>query len=452
MTDYFVDFENGSDASAGTSWAAAELTSGAGINDMTGGDNLFIQRGGGTPTDETAASITWTLLLASDLGDENPGAIFGVQEGTTNEPPVASDLVIRGTHTLPKIEATAGNFDRTGFMVIYGLHMKSSSLMRPAISGAHWPRFVSCEFECASEFAMGRLGGNLEEYTDCDFISVSGSLLTVQSGAWARINGGLVSGTAPNTLLTLSSDEGKVDFTAFDLSALGSKTFTDLFNAVGCEVIFRNCPFPATYTFTTGTPFSAVTVKAIACNDATALGSSASIRDYEENGAQGAIDFETTAVRTGGANDGASGAFSYAMTPRINYTREVHQGLASPLFVGWFEGDGTSQTITIFIANSGASDYNEGDVWAELYTPSDAGTALHDLSYDDKKVSILPASPAALTDDTGSTWGTGADNHQKLVMTSSADYQGPLYVRVFFGKRFTSSAETLYLDPLPVVT
>ncbi|RKZ99889.1 MAG: hypothetical protein DRQ42_06795, partial [Gammaproteobacteria bacterium] len=174
-----------------------------------------------------------------------------------------------------------------------------------------------------------------------------------------------------------------------------------------------------------------------------------SIQDYRYEDAFGTIDSEATIVRTGGADDGASGAFSYAMTPKADGTLEGScAALKSPWLTTWVEGG--SQTLTIYICNDTAStDYLEDEVWVEFYTPDSGDTAQHDLTFD--PTDHILESATTITDDTGSTWGAGGNNHQKLSVTVTTGFEGFAYARLHLAKR-QATPDTLYLDPVIVVT
>ena len=158
----------------------------------------------------------------------------------------------------------------------------------------------------------------------------------------------------------------------------------------------------------------------------------------------GEVADETTAVRTGGATDRATGTFSWAMTPNAGDTIDNYLPLYSPWIRSWIRGDGTSKTITVYIANSGAGDYQNDEVWLEAHYPAEDGGAQH--AFKTNRMPLL-GTAANVTDDTDSTWGTGASNPQKLELSIAPDYSGPIYVRVAFAKNFASSPETLYVDP-----
>jgi hypothetical protein len=161
----------------------------------------------------------------------------------------------------------------------------------------------------------------------------------------------------------------------------------------------------------------------------------------------GSIENEATAVRTNGADDGASGGFSYALTPVASKTAEGAAALISPWIYKWVPG-GSAQTLTVHIANDGASDFNRDEVWAEFLTVSATDSPEHDLQAEDSGFAqTMLGGATAVTDDTGSTWGTGASNHQKFEHTVTPGFEGWAMVRVHYQKRFTASPDVLYVDP-----
>jgi hypothetical protein len=137
------------------------------------------------------------------------------------------------------------------------------------------------------------------------------------------------------------------------------------------------------------------------------------------------------------------------MTPLAGDTQDQYYGLKGPWMAFKITGDGTAQTVSVPIANSGAADYNDDDVWLEVMYPSEGGTAQY--ANQTSQMDLL-GTPAAVTDDVTSTWGTGGNNPQTLSVSISPDYVGRAYCRVVFAKNFSSSPETLYVDPLPVVS
>ena len=189
---------------------------------------------------------------------------------------------------------------------------------------------------------------------------------------------------------------------------------------------------------------------AVGCSDTTSQAVGSSIQNYQYSDAFGSIVNESTIVRTGGADDDATGLFSYAMTPNASATLEGSgANLASSWMSVWVAGGAT--TLTVYIANSSAStDYNQDEAWVEFYTPDAGDTAQHDQTFFPAGARLLDSS-TAITDDTGSTWGTGGNNHQKFSATVTTGFEGFAYARLHLAKR-EASPTTLYLDPAIAVT
>jgi hypothetical protein len=255
--------------------------------------------------------------------------------------------------------------------------------------------------------------------------------------------------TVPDELVngSLTLAAGTLRFIGCDLSAM-TNALVSLALVSWLDVQFWNCKLGSGVSLVTGAAadrrfrienhYSEV--------DGTAKTSGQSRQNLEIQTSEGEIVEETTAVRTGGASDGATGAFSHAYTPTANDTRDNYLPLVGPWMYIWIAGDGTSKTLTVYIANSGAGDYQDDEVYLEVLYPSEAGGAQH--AHKSNQMGLL-GTAANVTDDTTSTWGTGANNPQKLQLTVAPDYEGPLYCRVHFAKNFAASPETLYVDPLP---
>jgi hypothetical protein len=172
---------------------------------------------------------------------------------------------------------------------------------------------------------------------------------------------------------------------------------------------FLNCQLHASSALVTGTAGSLHRVEFYGTVNVTGK-SSGTIQAFDIATSEGNITEETTAVRTGGADDG-NGGWSMAFTPLANATRDQYRGLIGPWMAFKITGDGTAQTVSVSIANSGAADYNDDDVWLEVMYPSEGGTA----QYDNQTTQMdLLGTPTAITDDTGSAWGGGVGNHQTL--------------------------------------
>ncbi len=257
--------------------------------------------------------------------------------------------------------------------------------------------------------------------------------------------GGKITGASAESLY--DAGQGKMELIGVDIS---DQAHTLLNTAASLETIFtqkvQNCKLHASIVIASGTTSNPYRIE-VAASDSTSGKSSGSILTMDIASNTGDITEETTAVRTGGATDGEAGAHSMAMTPIVNATRDQYHSLIGPWMAFWVTN--TDTAVGVFIANSGAADYNDDDAWLEVMDVSEGGTAQH--THLTTQMDLL-ATPAAITDDVASTWGSGGNNPQKLSVTISPDFSGWAYCRVHFAKNFGASPETLYVDPNPVTS
>jgi len=444
MAYFYIDAATGTDSLGnGGSWAAAcasliYLLDTATTNPAAG-DTIFIRANSGETTkDTTAASIT----IVSAGTAKNPIKAIGVKTGTTNEGAsvVASDISTRGVDQ-PVLEVTgAGNdINITGSIIFIGIHKIYVDRIYPSTGGAIIV-YVSCVLAGVDKRLSG--AGSIYKFIDCEF---SSRFWFSAASAHLEVSGGAYTGTSTYLIRTSAS---QAIFTAVDLSTGSLSSLSNSGSTVYIEAVFRNCKMPVTISKYVGSQTSPMTsVTLIGCSSNTsAKGATSSYPDYEYEDLYGTVDLEATVVRTGGADDGASGAFSYAMTPNVDATLEGSQAaLKSPWMAVWLEVG--ANTLTTYIANDTAStDFNEDEVWVEFYTPDSGDTAQHNQNFDPDNARLLD-STTAITDDTGSTWGTGGNNHQKLTTTVTTGFEGVAYARLHFAKRYASSPDTLYLDP-----
>ena len=205
---------------------------------------------------------------------------------------------------------------------------------------------------------------------------------------------------------------------------------------------------PASAVAITGTFTSRLaTVQLYDCNEDTAI--SSSIQDFEFYSAAGSIVIETSRVRTGGADDDDSGLFAWAITPDANAPSFPGFTLKSPPIAIWL--DGTETTVTVHIANDAAessptNDMHDDEVWAEVVA-SDSGLDTAQAVINNDRMAIL-GTAADQANDAGSTWGSGANNHQTLDVTLAPGYEGWALVYVHCAER-SGSPKIVYVDPLP---
>jgi len=454
MAVTYVDTDGGgSNTAPYDTWAKATTSLQTGITTASASGTVYFQ---GAAADTAAISRT----LTSAGADLTPTRVIGVKDGTTNEGAsiVTSDLAIRGTDTLPHFEITgAGNdLSTVGFAYFFGVKITTPD--RVEYFGARdYFVFERCEFKWGG---LMRTDGGKVKFLDCQLeLSSTSSQILAQSGTSNQLSGdavAIIGGeflfTANPSALFHGSHRSPVLVQGVDISGLGNNILVDSSSVSQGSLKFINCNMPATYTkLASNFTIEGTELEMIGCSDGSSRGATESIQDYSKYTSRGSIESEQTVVRTGGADDGASGLFAYSMTPNIDSTLEgTYLTLESPQMAVWLAGG--LNTLTLYIANSSIStDFNEDEVWVEFYTPDSGDTAQHDQTFYPADARPL-ASSTAITDDTGSTWGTGGNNHQKLSITITTGFEGWAYARLHYAKRFASSPTTLYLDPKIIVT
>jgi len=452
MADFYMDANTGSNANSGATWTLARATYVSSLSLLSAGDRLFVRANASAVVDTYASSQTFSYPVDKTL----PVKIIGVKTGTTAEPPTSSDVCIRGTDTLPVVQVTGAGNDMTtstdATITMAGMEMD----VVDRLNICNQTSLVEC-IGCRLKFS-GRLrvaGGSKAYIVDCEIAhNAGGAFLNPQGnmfiyGGEATFNGNVANYFSVSPLNNLAT----VEMRGFDLSAwaINNTLFNLSAAASNGQAIISNCRMPTAYT-EVNAAFDVPNgqIEIIASNSSTTKPASGSYQDYYRFTNEGMIVNEGTIVRTGGATDGADGTYSIAMTPTANAVSEGSvASLKSPWLHTWL--DGGANTLTLYIANSSAStDYNEDEVWVEFYTADSADTAQHDQQYSPALQRLFPSS-TPLTDDTGSTWGTGGNNHQTISITVTSGFSGYAYVRLHLAKR-EASPTTLYLDPKIVVT
>ncbi len=460
MAEVYVDMNLATGSNNGTDWANAyqSLVTALNGSNAVSGDNVWVQ---GSETAGTAQ----TLNGGTTVG--HPVKVCGVKSGTTAEPPATSDL-IPGWRTgearteanlayndgaLPLFEVSSGGDDLglEGQFFIYAMQLESGDDITG--SGAGSQSHVVLE-ECvlnmdkitpgtSNAFAYHMITKNCHVKQKI----VEELITALDNSEFWMIGGKYTNETGANTAGMVKTDMHRTRFIGVDFSDAAHTLMKVVVSLGSIDLVFQNCLLNASTAILSGTrSLTNFAIELFSSANVTGK-SSGTIQNIDILSDAGDIVEETTAVRTGGADDGG-GLWSLAFTPVINGTRDQYYGLVGPWMAVDVEGDGTSQTVTVNIANSGGADYNDDDVYLEVFYPSEGGTA----QYDNQTTQMdLQATPSAVTDDTGSTWGTGGDNHQKLEASIAPDYEGVVYCRVVFTKNFGSSPETLYVDPLPEV-
>ena len=436
------------------------------------GDTIYVKK---TVTGEGSLIFAGPTTVASRT---DPLRVIGVKEGTTNlgASIVQSDLIpgIRtgqttrayawGGETTPKITADAtGGSDITtkGNIYMYGLTLQAADNVNiPQGNSGNFSvqYFEECKFVVTQVNDLINIGGadtdeRVLRTVNCLFDAGPGNLQLVGS---LKLEAFICDYVCTDVGSFLSSEfVGHAKFHGSDLSGCDAT----LFNISGFRsgiAELRSCKLPASHVLTTGTAVHSYTVANYGSEDSTGLTSTDSEQALQIHTHQGTVDIETTAVRTGGADDKATGGFAWALT--ANNVTDNFVGVVSPWMYTWVAGDGTAKTLTVFMANDDAESagnlLKDSQVFLEVGFPSEAGISMYDYLPDEGapgdgggRMQLLGTAADITTD--GSTWGTGANNKQKLTQSIAPDYQGPLYCRVHFSK--SAAPPVLFIDPLPEV-
>jgi len=470
VANVYVDFTLATGLNNGSSWAnayqaAAGLVSAASA--AAAGDDVWCKNHV-SDSSTTARTVDFTN---GTLG--NPVRVWGCKAATTNEPPQASDLIpglATGNSTpayddagIPGVTQTSAsaNISIHGFFRAYAMKLLAGQNMNVGESNTRATGgriFEECYLKgnngansSARPFDFGYGSSSpkdsILELVNCHLqVHDSDDFFRSQGAALRLIGGKLTSsGTKIASGFIVPTESSKqVILRGVDLSDFGAVPIVN--RATLCSVVtLERCRVAASWSLSSGTWGFQGLVRSHLTRENPSFSSTDSIRQWKEDSPQGSCASETTVVRSGGADDGGSGAHAITMIPAVGATVDNHWALKSPPLTGWVAAG--SQTLTIYVANSGAGDYQNDEVWVEVSYPSESTSAI--LPKMKTTQMALLGTPANLTDDTSSDWGTGAGgrNAQKLEVAIAPAYEGPIEVIVCFAKRFAASPETLYIDP-----
>jgi hypothetical protein len=464
MAYFYVDVATGTDSLGnGGSWAAACATlkylCETATANPAAGDVVYMRANASETTKETYAAST-SITGAGSL--KNPIRVIGVKSGTTNTGAsvVASDIAVRsGDQPVIQVTGTTTNdLGLDGSFVFYGINIDVDRRFNSEGTHNRIKEFHECDIttggtirtndwdtlwhfhNCTIDSAITLQGHGHHRYINCTF----------------TFNGANFFGGMNTTSYT------EIIGCDFSSMVLSGALFGD--NDISGRIELQNCKMPASYNKHTLTPVAGEGYfQMVGCSDNTAAkGNTTSYQDFWKRTAWGIVENEATVVRTGGATDGATGTFSYKLTPD---TDSVAPGstcgsaacsVASPWLRVWVAG-GSSITLTVYTTHDNAGtlgrDLYRNELWCEFYTPDSGDEAQHDQALlDNANDFLLDGTTSAGTDDTTSTWGTHNTYKRSFSTTVTPGFEGFAYARVHNAHRDATNPVTVYVDPQIEVT
>ncbi len=469
MADLRVDMDLGTGANDGTSWVngyQGKVGFASAVTAQTVGETIYAK-------DTVSSSASLTLTGPATLAAlTNPVRCIGVVTGASDTILKADILLGRREGDSTKAYAQGGETPPTIVCTDVGDIIVNGSLY-----------FYGFIFEAQDNLIFGQLDTTQHQiYEECKFVTGTLAADRLELGTTSSTQAThrftfinclfVCSAVALDLLGQLEADFFNCEFTGTEVGFIEGNNFSGRVNFYECDfnginatlvdkssfhggtLEFHNCRMPANHILTTGTATGLYFIANYGSEDNTGLTTSGSEQALEIDTHQGTVDIETTVVRTGGATDLADGLFAYAVV--ANNVSDNFVGVEVPLRDIWVEGDGTAKTYKVHIANSTAStNFQDNHAYLRLSSPSGAGLSRYDYLPDEGApgdkggLTQLLGTPADLTDDTGSTWGSGGNNHQTLENSIVPDYEGVIHGTLIYSR---VGSDTLYTDPLPVIT
>ena len=461
MAVLYVDQDGGGSATSPyDTWAKAAPDVGQALQDTACvyGSVVYVQ--GAANYAPGVSEDLWNTASSTDVG----AALILVQgciDGTTNEPPVKADYSTVAGADFPVIyeNTVSAEYFRTRSPIHFrGVGFGSSfagttTMMRAYLS--HTTVIEDCHSFLTganSTYTVFLQGAQGNKYyirkcdIECGYIYGSGAEVFSENTIWRTTRDGQIFRSDGGSIWQFLNDD-------FSDCAASPQPLCSGGSNLGI-VILRNCKLPATYSLT-GTAFTTMSasIECIGCSANTAAKTDTdSYQDYEFENQYGTVDVVTTPVRTGGADDGASGQFSFAL---VNFASAATAGqlngaVSTPWMSVWVEG-GVSQTLTVYATNDGtnSADLDDIEMWCDFYYPDSADTAQHTAIYDppyNDRADITVS--AQSNDDTGSTWTTGSDTYKQKFTTGAITpgFTGFAFARVTVAQDH-ATPDTVYVDP-----
>lgn len=436
MASYYV-YSGATGSANGTSWANAYTTLTAAFSGHAAGDVYHVAH-------DHAESTAGAVTLASLGLVGNPTKVICVNRAGS-VPPVSADR--RAT---AQVATTGGNsitvssfthYD--GIIFLTGDSTGTAFFVAPG-GNSQRVRFDNCSIQMRATGA-GFINLPQEQGTYVELNNTTVSFAAV--GQWIEVSGVLkwrntpsaLLGTIPTLVFSLpGGDGGEVECTGVDLSAAGSgKTLCGAAataNAVKYKII--DCKLNASVT-------KSVVPASHGGTEVDFIRSGASGVNYAvfRHRIGGALNEETTVVRTGGASDGTTPiAWKIDTTVNANYSMPFE----CPPIAIWNNIVGSAVTATVEGIWGGGAVPNDDEIWLDVEYLGSSSSPQGSF-VNDGKVDLLTA--AAGQTSSSATWG-GSTTRFKLNVTFTPQQKGWVYCRVKCAK----ASSTFYVDPLVTLT
>jgi hypothetical protein len=440
MTDYFLRFSDGSDASDGLTWANAKQTLAGVFAACAAGDTVFV-------SDNHAETQASSITLTSPGTAAAPVRVLCVDDA--GDP--ASPTTLATTATITQTASASINF--AGYAYYYGITFTSGdSTDNPTItvvsSSAVGLVFEECELALGGSNGLGRIniGDNASNRARCLVRLINTDVRFAATGHSFQFRdmhlfewlGGTVLGTMPTGGLFEGSTgySGIVRCCGVDFSPLGSNAIIDVITAGDWSGYYHleRCKLGTSFALTAGSFAGHQSASVFVDNcDSGDTNYKMAHRFYA-----GSIDHNITTYRSGGASDGTT-PISWVMVASANVT--FHFPLYSPYVYIWNDTTGSSVTVTAEIVTDNVT-LTDAEAWIEIDYLGTSGFPLA-LFVDDAKANTL--STAANQTSSSVTWtaAPGTPIKQKLSQSFTPNEKGLIRARVAYAK----ASGTVYVCP-----
>ena len=252
MTIYYVDSDGSGASSPYATWATAAQAWSTISAIISAGDTVYLQ-GAAKDTQASAYTLSPGGTIAA------PTKWIGVKDGTTNEPPVASDLCTRAAADYYVIEATGSNrviFGGTMFTHCHGIHFLATNMLDAQNDVGHLT-LTDCKLEPGgtNDILFNNFQGKVI-LRNCHMDLTTGGaadiyVTTQHQGQLAEILGG-ESSWAASHLTALFRNPGP-EVVGLDISGAPSGSAMISIAGVNISSQFKYCRMPTSWNRITGT-------------------------------------------------------------------------------------------------------------------------------------------------------------------------------------------------------